>query len=82
MITTNPKAGEKVRELILGDPGTIGLREYVKGKGSHGHQYDMSLESKMEDEDMGIEMRGVKVIMDSQRAPLCLGSEVDQTDGM
>lgn len=50
VITSDPMAGEKIRELISGDPGTIGLREEVKGRRRHGYQYGMSLESKMEGE--------------------------------
>lgn len=80
MITMTPMAEEKIREFILEEPDTIGLRVYVRGGGCHGYQYGMSLESKMEDDDTVIEMGTVKVIMDSQSAPLLAGCEVDYAD--
>jgi iron-sulfur cluster insertion protein len=71
MMTMTPTAQEK---------DTIGLRVYVKGGGCHGYQYGMSFESKMSDDDTVIEKGDVKLIMDSQSAPLLIGCEVDYTD--
>ncbi len=82
MMTISLKAEEKIRELMLEEKDTIGLRVYVKGGGCHGYQYGMSFESKMGDDDMVIEKGDVKLIMDSQSAPLLVGSEVDYVDSM
>jgi iron-sulfur cluster insertion protein len=80
MITMTPTAEEKIRELMQDEKDTIGLRVYVKGGGCHGYQYGMAFESKLVDDDTVIEKGDVKVIMDSQSAPLLSGCEVDFTD--
>ena len=80
MITITQTAEEKIRELMQEEKDTIGLRVYVKGGGCHGYQYGMSFESTMSDDDTIIEKGDVKVIMDSQSAPLLVGCEVDYAD--
>ena len=82
MITMTTAAEEKIRELMQEEPDTIGLRVYVKGGGYHGYQYGMSFESKMSDDDTVIEKGDVKVLMDSQSAPLLVGCEVDYVDAL
>jgi iron-sulfur cluster insertion protein len=42
----------------------------------------MAFESKMADDDTVVEKGGVKVIMDSQSAPLLQGAEVDYVDSL
>jgi iron-sulfur cluster insertion protein len=80
MIAITRKAEEKIRELIQDDKETVGLRVYVKGGGCHGYQYGMSLESSMQEDDTAVEQGDIKVIMDSQSAPLLVGTEVDYVD--
>ena len=82
MITITVKAEDKIRELMLEDQDTIGLRVYVKGGGCHGYQYGMSLESTMGEDDTVVEHGTVEVIMDSQRAPLLVGTQVNYVDSM
>lgn len=82
MMTVTAAAGDKIRELMREEPDTIGLRVYVKGGGCHGYQYGMAFESKMSEDDTVMEMGDVKVIMDSQSAPLLVGCEVDYTDSV
>ena len=82
MIAITTAAEVKIRELMQEEQDTIGLRVYVKGGGCHGYQYGMSLESKMSDDDTVIEKGDVKVIMDSQSAPLLVGCEVDYVDAL
>jgi iron-sulfur cluster insertion protein len=82
MITMTTAAEEKIRELMQEEQDTIGLRVFVKGGGCHGYQYGMSFESKMSDDDTVIEKGDVKVIMDSQSAPLLVGCEVDYVDAL
>ncbi|HEX9869146.1 MAG TPA: iron-sulfur cluster insertion protein ErpA [Candidatus Tectomicrobia bacterium] len=80
MITITSTAEEKIQELMQEEQDTIGLRVYVKGGGCHGYQYGMAFESKLGDDDTVVEKGKVKVIMDSQSAPLLIGCEVDYTD--
>ncbi len=62
------------------DQETVGLRVYVKGGGCHGYQYGMSLEPLIQEDDTVVAQGDVKVIMDSQSAPLLVGTEVDYVD--
>jgi iron-sulfur cluster insertion protein len=80
MITMTSAAEEKIRELIQEEQDTIGLRVFVKGGGCHGYQYGMAFESKMSEDDTVLEKGNVKIIMDSQSAPMLAGVEVDYVD--
>lgn len=82
MVTITAKAEEKIKELMKEEQDSVGLRIYVRGGGCHGYQYGMSFETKTADDDTVIEAGGVKVIMDSQSAPLLAGSEVDYVDSV
>ena len=80
MMTVSSMAEDKIRELMQEEQDTIGLRVFVKGGGCHGYQYGMSFESKMSEDDTLIEKGDVKVIMDSQSAPLLTGTEIDYVE--
>ena len=82
MVTITETAEQKIRELMQEEKDTVGLRIYVRGGGCHGYQYGMSFESKMGEDDTVIEKGDVKVIMDSQSAPLLSGAEVDYVDSL
>ena len=82
MLTITSTAEGKIRELMLEEPDTIGLRVFVKGGGCHGYQYGMSFESKMSEDDTLIEKGDVKVIMDAQSAPLLTGTEIDYVESL
>ena len=83
MVTITTLAEEKIKELIHDEEeDVIGLRIYVKGGGCSGYQYGMSFESKMDDDDTVIEKGEVKVIVDSQSAPMLSGAEVDYVDSL
>ncbi|MEP6889054.1 MAG: iron-sulfur cluster insertion protein ErpA [Nitrospirales bacterium] len=82
MLTITSTAEGKIRQLMQEEPDTIGLRVFVKGGGCHGYQYGMSFESKMSEDDTLIEKGDVKVIMDSQSAPLLTGTEIDYVESL
>jgi iron-sulfur cluster insertion protein len=82
MLTITAIAEQKIKELMVEEKDIVGLRVYVKGGGCHGSQYGMAFESKMGDDDTVVEKGIVKVIMDSQSAPLLQGAEVDYVDSL
>ena len=82
MLTITAIAELKIQELMVEEKDIVGLRVYVKGGGCHGYQYGMAFESKMGDDDTVVEKGIVKVIMDSQSAPLLQGAEVDYVDSL
>lgn len=82
MVTISAGAEQKIRELIVEEQDAVGLRVYVRGGGCHGYQYGMAFESKIGEDDSIIEKGDIKVIMDSQSAPLLSGAEVDYVDSL
>lgn len=58
------------------------MRIYARGGGCHEYQYGMAVESKVEEDDTVIERGDRKIILDSQRAPLRNGTEVDYVDSV
>jgi iron-sulfur cluster insertion protein len=82
MVTITPMAEQKIKELMQEEKDTVGLRVYVRGGGCHGYQYGMACETKIGEDDSIIEKGDVKVIMDSQSAPLLSGAEVDYVDSL
>ncbi|MDH4086805.1 MAG: iron-sulfur cluster insertion protein ErpA [Nitrospira sp.] len=82
MVTITKVAEQKIRELMTEEKDVVGLRVYVRGGGCNGYQYGMAFESKMAEDDTVIEMGDVKVIMDSQSAPMLQGAEVDYVDSV
>ena len=82
MVTITAIAEQKIKELMTEEKDVVGLRVYVRGGGCHGYQYGMAFESVMSEDDTVIEKGDVKVIMDSQSAPLLAGCEVDYLDSV
>jgi len=82
MVTITVGAEQKIRELMKEEQDAVGLRVYVRGGGCHGYQYGMSFESKIGEDDSVIEKGDIKVILDSQSAPLLSGAEVDYVDSL
>lgn len=83
MVTITPLAEQKIKELIQEEEDdVVGLRIYVKGGGCSGYQYGMAFENKVSDDDTLIEKGEVKVIVDSQSAPMLAGAEVDYVDSL
>jgi iron-sulfur cluster insertion protein len=82
MVGITEIAEQKIKELILEEENAVGLRIYVKGGGCSGYQYGMSFEDKTSDDDTIVEKGDVKVIVDSQSAPMLSGAEVDYVDSL
>ena len=82
MVTITPVAEQKIKELMIEEKDVVGFGSMSVAAGCHGYQYGMAFESKMADDDTVIEKGDVKVIMDSQSAPLLQGAEVDYVDSV
>lgn len=82
MITVSPVAEEKIKELLKEEQDAVELRVYVRGGGCHGYQSGMAFENSMGDDDTVIERHEIKLILDSQSAPLLSGSDVDYVDSL
>ena len=82
MITITLEAEQKIRELMQQDNEAVGLRIYVHGGGCHGYQYGMAFEPKIAEDGTVIEIGDLKIILDSQSAPLLQGTEVEYLDSV
>lgn len=82
MVIISSDAEQKIREFIQQEPEAVGLRIYVRGGGCHGYQYGMAFESNIAEDDTIIEQGNIKIIMDSQSAPLLQGAEVEYLDSV
>lgn len=82
MVTITATAEQKIKELMVEEKDAVGLRIYVRGGGCHGYQYGMAFETKVGEDDSVIEKGDIKVILDSQSAPLLSGAEVDYVDSL
>lgn len=82
MITITLEAEQKIHELMQEEKEAVGLRIYVHGGGCHGYQYGMAFESKIAEDDTVVEIGDLKILLDSQSAPLLQGTEVEYLDSV
>jgi iron-sulfur cluster assembly protein len=84
MMTVTEKAAEKALALFeeKGLPVDTGLRVFVVGGGCSGYQYGMALARDIDADDLVIEERGVRLIVDPDSAPLLEGAEIDYVDDL
>ena len=84
MMNVTEKAAEKARALFeeKGLPVDTGLRVFVVGGGCSGYQYGMALARDIDADDLVIEERGVRLIVDPDSAPLLEGAEIDYVDDL
>ena len=84
MINVSEKAAEKAKVMFeeKGLPADTGLRVFVVGGGCSGYQYGMALAKEVEDDDLVLEDRGVKLVVDPDSAPLLEGAEIDYVDDL
>lgn len=83
MVTVTSQAAGKIKG-VLQEQGTpqAALRVIVAGGGCSGFQYLMTLEESPREDDVLIEVEGVKVVIDPQSAPYLAGASIDYVDGL
>ena len=76
-LTLTPNAVEKVKQLVLGRPQSLGLQIGVKKRGCNGLSYtlDYAMEKPKFSEE--VEQDGVKIFIDSKAQLTLLGTEMD-----
>ena len=83
MITITPKAASKAIAFINAENKTgFGLRLYVEGGGCSGFKYGMTFEEKESEDDILVEMHGMRLFIDPYSAPLLAGTVIDYNDGL
>ncbi|WP_317057806.1 MULTISPECIES: HesB/IscA family protein [Roseovarius] len=76
--TVTERAFERLAEIGAGDQGQA-LRVAVEGGGCSGFQYDIKLDAPAED-DLVLEGKGEKVVVDSVSLPFLTGATIDFTE--
>jgi iron-sulfur cluster assembly protein len=83
LITVTDKAAEKARS-ILADRGVENgaLRVFVVSGGCSGYSYGMAIARNVEEDDISIDVNGIRILVDSESAPLLDGAEVDYVEDL
>jgi iron-sulfur cluster assembly accessory protein len=81
-ISLTPAAAERIKDILSGDPGKTALRVAVNGGGCSGFQYEFTLESARQDDDLVIERDGATVLVDSTSLVYMDGAQIDFVDDL
>ncbi len=81
LVNITDKAAEKAKALLEARELPDGaLRVFVAGGGCSGYQYGMALARSAEDDDIILEMSGVRIVVDPESAQYLQGAEIDYID--
>lgn len=85
LINMTDTAASQLAELISQQEGAspaLGLRVFVYPGGCSGMSYGMAFEDQPADDDMTIELRGVKLYVDEMSSQYIAGSVIDFEDSL
>lgn len=83
-ITITEKAVGEIRTIMQENsiPETYGLRVGVKGGGCSGLTYSLGFDAETRENDLVMEISGVRLVIDAKSAFYLSGTELDFTDGL
>ena len=83
LIEVTPLAADKLAEVLAeqGEEGSL-LRVMVSPGPNGGFQYMMGLEAEPKEDDIVIDIDKLRVLVDSESAPLVEGAQIDYIDGL
>jgi iron-sulfur cluster assembly accessory protein len=81
-VSLTPRAVERIKDIVHGEPGKPYLRVSVAGGGCSGFQYEFDLEAERADDDLVIERDGAGVLIDPVSLSYLLGAEIDFIDDL
>ena len=79
-VALTPAAAARIKAVVTSEPAGAGLRVAVEGGGCSGFQYEISVASAANAEDLVVERDGARLFIDPVSLPFLLGSEVDWAD--
>jgi iron-sulfur cluster assembly protein len=85
LITMSDMAVAQLRELISQQEGAspdLGLRVFVYPGGCSGMSYGMAFEDQPADDDMTVEMHGLKLYVDDMSSQYIAGATIDYEDSL
>ena len=77
ILTLSDKAAERIKEIIIKDQKSVGVRIGVKSGGCAGMEYIMEYAKEQKPNDEIIEDKGVKVFIDPAAIMYLLGTQMD-----
>ena len=81
MFSLTPAAITKVKSILTERGEEGGLRVLVGGDGCSGLEYQMTLEKEASEDDLVIDMDGLKVFVDSRSRLYLANAQVDYVEG-
>ncbi len=81
-VTVTERAAERIAEIVAGEPAGTMLRISVEGGGCSGFQYKFDLVDAAAADDIVIERRTAKVLIDPISLGFLAGSEIDFVDDL
>src|SRR5436190_19422013 len=85
LITMSDMAVAQLRELITQQEGAspdLGLRVFVYPGGCSGMSYGMAFEDQPADDDMTLEVQGLKLYVDDTSSQYIAGAQIDYEDSL
>src|SRR5437773_10315252 len=85
LISMSDAAVAQLRELISQQDGAgpeLGLRVFVYPGGCSGMSYGMAFEDQPADDDMTIQVQGLKLYVDDMSSQYSAGAEMDHEDSL
>jgi len=83
IVEVTPLAAQKLEEALKEQGQTDALLRVMVMPGPHGgFQYMMSIEEEVKEDDFVIDIDNIKVLVDSESAPLVEGAQIDYIDGL
>lgn len=79
-VTLTERAAERIAEIVSGEPIPAMLRVSVEGGGCSGFQYRFDLVGEAAQDDVVIERKAAKVLIDPVSLEYLSGSEIDFVD--
>ncbi|MEZ5929307.1 MAG: iron-sulfur cluster insertion protein ErpA [Parvularculaceae bacterium] len=79
-VTVSPRAAARIAKILAKEPAGAMLRVAVNGGGCSGFQYDFSIDTSRNDDDLAIEKDGVTVLVDETSLEFMRGAEIDFAD--
>jgi iron-sulfur cluster insertion protein len=78
MITVSDNAVTKLQDILAEENNPeLKLRVFVQGGGCSGMQYGFTLDEQQNEDDWGLEVSGVKILVDSMSGSYLQGAEID-----
>jgi iron-sulfur cluster assembly accessory protein len=81
-VTLTERAAERIAEIVSGEDAPSMLRVSVEGGGCSGFQYRFDLVGEAAQDDVVIERKAAKVLIDPVSLEYLAGSEIDFVDDL